>query len=71
MPLSWPAATGCNHAAMASAPVVPFRGLPGREAPFAHDAARAELEFERYSGGDVRAVVLHQNGRFRAPRLEP
>lgn len=45
--------------------------LPGQPDRFAYDAVRAELEFERYPSGEVRAVVLHQNGRLRAPRLEP
>lgn len=45
--------------------------LPGQPDRFAYDAVRAELEFERYPSGEVRALVLHQNGRFRAPRAEP
>lgn len=48
--------------------VYPVAGQPDR---FAYDAVRAELEFERYASGEVRAVVLHQNGRFRAPRQDP
>lgn len=45
--------------------------MPGQQDRFAYDALRAELEFERYRSGEVRAVVLHQNGHFRAPRMEP
>lgn len=45
--------------------------VSGQQDRFAYDAVRAELEFERYRSGEVRAVVLHQNGRFRAPRIEP
>ncbi len=45
--------------------------LPGQTDRFAYDQVRAELAFERYQSGEVRAVVLHQNGRFRAPRVEP
>ena len=46
----------------------PLAGVPDR---FAYDVVRAELEFERYPSGEVRAVVLHQNGRARAPRIGP
>ena len=49
-------------------PVYPLAGVPDR---FAYDVVRAELEFERYPSGEVRAVVLHQNGRARAPRIGP
>ncbi len=45
--------------------------VPGRPDRFGYDSVRAELQFERYPSGEVRAVVLHQNGVQRAPRVEP
>lgn len=48
--------------------VYPVLGQPDR---FGYDSIRAELQFERYPSGEVRAVVLHQNGVQRALRLEP
>ena len=45
--------------------------VPGRPDRFGYDGVRAELQFERYPSGEVRAAVLHQNGVQRAPRVEP
>jgi hypothetical protein len=42
-------------------------GQPDR---FAYDVVKAELQFERDAGGRVVALVLHQNGQHRAPKVE-
>lgn len=65
------ATSGRLQVRLGSQPRYTVYPLPGQRDRFAYDAVRAELEFERYSSGEVRAVVLHQNGHFRAPRLEP
>jgi serine-type D-Ala-D-Ala carboxypeptidase/endopeptidase len=44
-------------------PVFPVPGDPDR---FAYDVVQAELQFERYANGQVRALVLHQNGARRS-----
>ena len=43
-------------------------GQPDR---FAYDIVEAELQFERNEAGTVVALVLHQNGRQRAPKIDP
>ncbi len=48
-------------------PVFPVADKPDR---FAYDVVQAELQFERYASGEVRALVLHQNGEQRAARVE-
>lgn len=44
--------------------------VPGQEDRFAYDAVPAELQFERYGNGSVSGLVLHQNGRLRAEKVE-
>jgi hypothetical protein len=46
-------------------PVFP---VPGQRDRFAYDVVKAELQFERDATGQVVALVLHQNGEFRAQR---
>jgi hypothetical protein len=46
-------------------PVFPVPGQPDR---FAYEVVKAELQFERDASGQVVALVLHQNGEFRAQR---
>lgn len=48
-------------------PVFPVADRPDR---FAYDVVRAELQFERYPNGEVRGLVLHQNGEQRVPKVE-
>ena len=47
--------------------VFPVVGEPDR---FAWDIVNAEVQFERYPSGGVRGLVLHQNGRIRAERVD-
>src|SRR6185369_8679771 len=48
-------------------PVYPVAGQSDR---FAWDIVAAEVQFERDTGGGVRGLVLHQNGRIRAERVD-
>lgn len=47
--------------------VYPVAGQPDR---FAWDLFKAEAQFERYTNGQVKALVLHQNGVMRAERAD-
>lgn len=47
--------------------VYPVAGRPDR---FAYDVLQAEVQFERHAGGEVRALVLHQDGQVRAERVD-
>lgn len=47
--------------------VFPVDGTPDR---FAYDTFKAELAFERFTTGKVRGLVLHQNGRLRAEKVD-
>lgn len=47
--------------------VYPVAGQPDR---FAWDSVKAEVQFERYPNGEVRGLVLHQNGLVRAERAD-
>lgn len=47
--------------------VYPVAGQPDR---FAWDTVEAELQFERWPGGAVRALTLHQNGAVKAQRVD-
>jgi D-alanyl-D-alanine-carboxypeptidase/D-alanyl-D-alanine-endopeptidase len=47
----------------------PVFALPGATDRFAYDIVKAELQFERDAQGKVVALVLHQNGQHRAPRV--
>jgi D-alanyl-D-alanine-carboxypeptidase/D-alanyl-D-alanine-endopeptidase len=48
---------------------LPVFAVPSAPDRFAYTAVRAELQFERDAQGRVAALVLHQNGEHRAPRL--
>ena len=54
-----------RSSAVGSQPVFPMPGKPDR---FQYESARAELQFERDDGGQVVALVLHENGQMRAVR---
>ena len=44
--------------------------VPGQADRFACDVVKAELQFERDAGGQVQALVLHQNGHQRVPKIK-
>jgi D-alanyl-D-alanine-carboxypeptidase/D-alanyl-D-alanine-endopeptidase len=44
--------------------------VAGRADRFAWDLVQAEVQFERLRSGEVRGLVLHQNGTTRAHRLD-
>ena len=44
--------------------------IPGKPDRFAYDVVAAEAQFERYAGGAVRALVIHDRGVFRAERVD-
>ena len=44
--------------------------VPDQADRFAYDVVPAELQFERYGNGSVSGLVLHQNGRLRAEKVE-
>jgi serine-type D-Ala-D-Ala carboxypeptidase/endopeptidase len=50
----------------------PYRVYPvaGQSDRFAWDLFKAEAQFERYANGQVKALVLHQNGVMRAERVD-
>ena len=50
----------------------PFLVYPvaGQQDRFAWDTVKAEVQFERFANGEVRGLVLHQNGRVRAERMD-
>lgn len=50
----------------------PYKVYPvaGRADRFAWDVLKAEAQFERYGNGQVKALVLHQNGVMRAERVD-
>ncbi len=49
-------------------PVLPLDGKADR---FRYDVPNAQLQFERDATGRVNALVLHQRGELRAPRVYP
>jgi len=44
--------------------------VAGQRDRFAWDVFKGEAQFERYGNGQVKALVLHQNGVVRAERIE-
>lgn len=48
-------------------PVFPVAGQDDR---YAYEVVQAELQFERYRNGTVSGLVLHQNGRVRAEKVD-
>ncbi|RYF43761.1 MAG: serine hydrolase, partial [Comamonadaceae bacterium] len=50
----------------------PFLVYPASGKPdwFVYEAVDAEAQFERYRGGGVRALVIHDKGAFRAQRID-
>jgi D-alanyl-D-alanine-carboxypeptidase/D-alanyl-D-alanine-endopeptidase len=59
-----------DGADMADQPRFTVFAVAGQPDRFAYDVVKAELQFERDTHGAVRALVLHQNGVHRAPRVE-
>lgn len=49
---------------------LPVFSVADRADHFAYSIVKAELQFERDAQGRVEALVLHQNGVHRAPRLQ-
>lgn len=50
-------------------PWFPVFARPGRRDRYVYEIVSAELQFERDADGQVQALVLHQNGEHRAPRI--
>lgn len=42
----------------------------GQADRFDYDVVKASIQFERYPGGPVKALVLHQDGQMRAEKVE-
>lgn len=55
---------------LADQPRFAVYAVAGRLDRFAYDVVKAELQFERDESGKITALVLHQNGQHRAPRIE-
>jgi serine-type D-Ala-D-Ala carboxypeptidase/endopeptidase len=53
-----------------SQPRLAVFAVPGQDDRFAYDVVRAELQFERDANGTVQALVLHQNGQQRVPKVQ-
>lgn len=54
---------------LAQQPWFPVFARPGQRDRYFYEVVQAELQFERDADGRVQALVLHQNGRHRAPRI--
>ena len=57
------------EARLAAQPSFPVFAVAGQPDRFSYEAVKAELQFERATDGRVDALVLHQNGVHRSPRV--
>ena len=64
------ASAGQLTAQLGAQPRFAVYAVAGQPDRFAYDVVKAELQFERDASGKVVALVLHQNGRQRAPKVE-